>query len=120
MKHLQLYGYSDDSAYITIIDEDGALTHESDDCFARTAYAEIKNDNEGIIVAFNYTGTWIIGIGQLDEGIPIPEWAEHPQIQIMDDGSYTVCLEFYNVPDNITIKWRKFEDFHWVDENDPE
>ena len=112
MKHLQLFGYSDDSAYITIIEPDGLMFHESDDCFERTAYAEISNDEEGIIVAFNYVGTWIIGIGQLDEGIPIPEWAEHPFIQIMDDGAYTVCLELYNVPDNVRIKWRKYNRDH--------
>lgn len=108
-RSLHLFGYSDDSAYITVIENNGAQYHESDDCFGRPAFAEIRNDNEGILVSFSYVGTWIIGIGQLDEGIPIPEWAEHPVTQMMEDGAYTVCLELDNVPEDVRITWRRYD-----------
>ena len=113
MKKLQCYGYSDDSAYIVTIDSDGIPTNYSDDCYDRPAFAEISNGKEGIIVSFNYVGTWAIGIGQIDEGVPIPEWAEHPFIQMIDDGAYTVCLELENVPDDITIKWKRYDHGHF-------
>ena len=113
MKKLQCYGYSDDSAYIKVINTDGSYYCPSDDCFDRPAFAEISNGKEGIIVSFNYVGTWAIGIAQIDEGVPIPEWAEHPFIQMMDDGAYTVCLELENVPDDITIKWKRYDHGHF-------
>ena len=119
MKHLSLWGYSDDSAYITVT-TDRKTYHESDDCFGRVAYAEIFNDNEGILVSFCYVGTWIIGIGQLDETVPIPEWAEHPTIQIADAEAYTVDLEM-DVPDDVRIRWRKYDQQRnqWIEEADP-
>ena len=118
MKHLSLWGYSDDSAYITVSTETEEYS-ESDDCYGRVAYAEISNDKEGILVSFCYVGTWIIGIGQLDEGVPIPEWAEHPTTQMMDDDAYTVALEF-DAPDDIRIKWRRYDQYNsrWIEEED--
>ena len=109
MRSIRLFGYSDDSAYITVIENNGEQYHESDDCFGRPAFAEIRNDDGGILVSFSYVGTWIIGIGQLDEGIPIPEWAEHPTVQMMEDGAYTVCLELDDVPDDVRITWRRYD-----------
>ena len=114
---LQCFGYSDDSAYIKVINGDDCR-HESDYCFDRPAFAEISNGEEGIIVSFNYVGTWIIGIGQIDEGIPIPEWAEHPTTQMMDDEAYTVCLEIENVPDDITIKWKRYDHGYFKEVNE--
>lgn len=111
---LQCYGYSDDTAIIEGYVEEGQnrgqkiLTRDCG-CFNRPAYAEITSGNEGIILAFNYVGTWAIGIAQLDEGIPIPEWAEHPYTQMIDEGEYSVCLELYGVPDNIKVQWFKMK-----------
>ena len=115
-KHLALWGYSDDSAYITV-STDRETYHESDDCFERVAYAEIANDDGGILASFCYVGTWIIGIGQLDEGIPIPEWAEHPTTQMMDDDAYTVALEM-DVPEDVRIRWRRYDQQRnqWIEE----
>lgn len=112
MTTIQCYGYSDDSAYIKVIGSDGNYYCPSDDCYDRPAFAEISNGKEGIIVSFNYVGTWAIGIAQIDEGVPIPKWAEHPFIQMYDDDGpecYTVCLEIENVPDDITIKWKRYD-----------
>ena len=105
---LVCYGYSDDVAIIEIYRNDGTGTRSyySDcGCFNRPCYAEVTNSIEGIILAFNYVGTWAVGIAQLDEEIPIPDWAQNPYIQMKEEGDYTVALELIGVPDDVTIKW---------------
>lgn len=102
---LVCYGYSDDVAIIEKYRNDGSKTYTDCDCFNRPCYAEVTNSIEGIILAFNYVGTWAVGIAQIDEDVPIPEWGQHPYIQMMDEGGYTVAFELEGVPDDVTIKW---------------
>ena len=105
---LQFYGYSDDSAYCTIIQADGQPSHQSIDCYERVATFRVEDPNgEGFTVSLFYSpdksATWTVGMGQLDDGIPIPEWAERPFIQLYDPHAYTVCLEFENVPEGTKV-----------------
>ena len=102
---LVCYGYSDDTAIIDIHHNDGTESYSDCGCFNRPCYAEVTNSIEGIILAFNYVGTWAVGIAQIDEDVPIPEWAQHPYIQMRGDGDYTVAFELTGVPDDVTIKW---------------
>lgn len=108
---LLCYGYSDDVAIIEIYRNDGSGTRSyySDcGCYNRPCYAEVTNGTEGIILAFNYVGTWAVGIAQLGEGFPIPEWAQHPYIQRKEEGDYTVTFILEDVPDDVKIKWFYF------------
>ena len=102
---LVCYGYSDDVAIIDIYRNDYIKSHSDCGCFNRPCYAEVTNGTEGIILAFNYVGTWAVGIAQLDEEVPIPDWAQHPYIQMRDDVDYTVALILEDVPDDVNIKW---------------
>lgn len=101
---LVCYGYSDDTAIIEIC-RDGTESYSDCGCFDRPCYAEVTNSIEGIILAFNYVGTWAVGVAQIDEDVPIPEWAQHPYIQMREGGDYTVAFELRGVPDDVTIKW---------------
>lgn len=107
---LVCYGYSDDVAIIDILCNDGTKSYSDCDCYNRPCYAEVTNSIEGIILTFNYVGTWAVGIAQLDEGVPIPEWAQHPCIQMKEEGDYTVAFELRGVPDDVEIKWFYFAD----------
>ena len=102
---LLCYGYSDDVAIIDILRNDGTKSYSDCDCYNKPCYAEVTNGTEGIILAFNYVGTWAVGIAQLDEGIPIPEWGVHPTVQMKEEGDYTVALILEDVPDDVNIKW---------------
>lgn len=102
---LLCYGYSDDVAIIDIHRNDGTKSYSDCDCYNKPCYAEVANGTEGIILAFNYVGTWAVGIAQLDEGIPIPEWGVHPTVQMKEEGDYTVALILEDVPDDVNIKW---------------
>lgn len=102
---LVCYGYSDDVAIIDIYRNDGTKSYSDCGCFNRPCYAEITNSIEGIILAFNYVGTWAVGIAQIDEDVPIPDWAQQPHIQMLDEGGYTVAFELMGVPDDVTITW---------------
>lgn len=102
---LLCYGYSDDTAIIDICRNDGTTSYTDCDCFNRPCYAEVTNSIEGIILAFNYVGTWAVGIAQIDEEVPVPDWAQHPYIQMKEEGDYTVGLELTGVPDDVEIKW---------------
>lgn len=102
---LLCYGYSDDVAIIDTLRNDGTKSYSDCDCYNTPCYAEVTNGTEGIILAFNYVGTWAVGIAQLDEGIPIPEWGTHPSTQMKEEGDYTVALILEDVPDDVNIKW---------------
>ena len=106
---LLCYGYSDDTAIIDILRNDGTKSYSDCDCYNKPCYAEVTNGIEGIILAFNYVGTWAVGIAQLDEEVPIPDWAQHPHIQMKEEGDYTVGLELTGVPDDVEIKWFYFD-----------
>lgn len=101
---LLCYGYSDDTAIIDICRNDGT-SYSDCGCYNKPCYAEVTNGTEGVILAFNYVGTWAVGIAQLDEGIPIPEWGVHPTVQMKEEGDYTVALILEDVPDDVNIKW---------------
>ena len=102
---LLCYGYSDDAAIIDIYRKDGTKSYSDCGCYNKPCYAEVTNGTEGIILAFNYVGTWAVGVAQIDVGIPIPEWGVHPTVQMKEEGDYTVALILEDVPDDVNIKW---------------
>ena len=110
MMRLGFYGYSDDVAYCVIEQDDGKIRHKDIGCFERTATFKIIDPaggkfNVSMFYSPDYSGTWTIGIGMADEGVPLPVWAERPVIQIMDDeeGCYTPYLRFKNVPNDVEV-----------------
>lgn len=109
---LLCYGYSDDEVVIEKITESGRSFTDCG-CFEKPCFAKITNGKEGLFVAFNYIGTWAVGIAQLDEDIPIPEWGVHPTVEV--EGGYSVGLVMYEVPDDVTITWYYHDRDHLVE-----
>jgi hypothetical protein len=76
MKGLTFYGYSDDNfAY----DLDGEGCDEIG-CYDSPAVWEVKTPSgEGLLVVGHYApldvaGCWSVGLSQLDEDVPLPNW----------------------------------------------
>jgi len=60
-----------------------------------------SNPNEGVMIVYTYTGCWAIGLGQIKDDAPIPDWAKNPKY---DWEGYTVKMTL-TVPDDAEIVW---------------
>lgn len=70
MKELRFYGGSDD-----LFECEGAFREEVY-CFEKPGIYHLKS-SEGEMKVIGYymdTGLWSVGVSQVDEGIPLPEW----------------------------------------------
>jgi len=105
MRELQFAGYSDDTFGLindTKVDHDNCASGKP---IVFKVYRE-SNDKEGMFVvgqynAIPYCGAWLIGVSQLDDGMPLPAWvtdvsqAEHNEYTSI----FTLC-----VPDDAVIE----------------
>lgn len=94
------------------------LYGNSDDCreidgdFCEEEYSDVAKitapDGSGLYVIWSYSekvhnGCWSIGFQQLDEDIPIPEWARMLEMYTACNG-YSVKIKMM-VPDDVEIEW---------------
>jgi len=80
MKELRFGGYSDDT-----FGEDTPRGDDYDNCASgKPIVFQIKSGGEGLNIVGQYAGNdwqrwmpgcWLIGIQQMEEGIPIPNWS---------------------------------------------
>lgn len=98
------------------------ISGSSDDCrdilgdFHEEEYQDvakaIRPNGEGFYIIWSYSekvknACWSIGFCQLDEDIPIPEWAKNIRMDTAEYGySVRMCLE---VPDDVQIIWEEEE-----------
>lgn len=103
MKKMVIYGSSDDCR---IIGGD----------FSKGSYSDVAKvtdkDGNGFFIIWSYSekvrnGCWCIGIQQLDEDVPIPDWARDIKVTMAKRG-YSVVYEL-NVPDDVTAEWEDEE-----------
>ena len=103
MKKMVIYGSSDDCRII------GGDFHEEEYC----DIAKVTDkDGKGLYIIWSYSekvrnGCWCIGIQQLDEDVPIPDWARDVKVTMSERG-YSVVYEL-NVPDDVIIEWEDEE-----------
>ena len=80
--------------------------------FSEEEYCDVAKvtdkDGKGLYIIWSYSekvknGCWCIGIQQLDEDIPIPDWARDINVTMSERG-YSVVYEL-NVPDDVTVEW---------------
>ena len=99
IKKMIIYGSSDDCRII------GGDFHEEEYCDVAKV---TDSDGDGIYVIWAYSekvnnGCWCIGFQQLDEDIPIPDWARDVKVTMAKRG-YSVEYEL-NVPDDVIVEW---------------
>jgi hypothetical protein len=99
MRNLAFYGASDD-----LFEIEGSGKGEPDEvgCFNSTATAQILTlDGDGLHVVAKYAPSevacWMIGLMQLDEGKPLPDWPMRWKAE-----GYSVRLEI-DAPDDAKI-----------------
>ena len=80
--------------------------------FCEEEYSDVARlttpDGSGLYVLWSYSekvhnGCWSIGFQQLDEDVPIPEWARMLEMSTADRG-YSVKMTM-TVPDDVKIEW---------------
>ena len=103
MKKMIIYGSSDDCRIIG-----GDFSEEEYSDVAKVT----DKDGKGLYIIWSYSekvrnGCWCIGIQQLDEDVPIPDWARDVKVTMAKRG-YSVVYEL-NVPDDIIIEWEDEE-----------
>ena len=100
---LKFYGASDD-----LFEIDGTKGEEPDEigCFERVPTVKVAFDDEtGLFVTAHYApnnsaATWMIGISQIEEDMPLPDW---PMRWSAPGGrGYSVELEI-DVPDGVIV-----------------
>lgn len=101
MRTLKFYGASDDLFYI-----DGTTKDEPDEigCFEKIVTLWVGNEDEGLFVTGMYapnnsSGCWMVGISQVDENMPLPNWKMSWGI---GGRGYSVELTI-EVPDDIAV-----------------
>ena len=99
MKKMVIYGSSDDCRII------GGDFSEEEYCDVAKV---TDSEGNGFFIIWSYSekvrnGCWCIGIQQLDEDIPIPDWARDIKVTMAKRG-YSVEYEL-NVPDDVTVEW---------------
>jgi len=106
-KKLTFTGHSDDLFCVSINDQ----PHEEIDCFSQKAIYILEAESGTILVIgkYSYDGTWLIGIMQVGEECPIPDWKM--EIKANPDCSYSPLL-IIECPDDI-----KVDDFNNSDDN---
>ena len=101
----RIHGYSDDVAII-----EGAFNKEAG-AFEKARIGRFDApDGSGLLVIAQYSeiirnGCWMIGITQIDEDHPIPEWAGTLNLVQCDDVEYSPEIRFPNIPEGTTFKW---------------
>lgn len=99
-KILQFYGASDDNFCYAV----NGKSYDEIGCFEAKPFAVIKSEStgEGMIITGNYslnqTCTWSIGVSQLEEDAPLPDWL----IQFTAEGYTTKC--HVEVPIDATVE----------------
>lgn len=96
MKELRFYGASDD-----LFECEGAIREEKGCYDSPGVYHLISEEGELLVIA-NYTGKgcWSIGLCQVDEDVPIPQWQTSFS---MHEKGYSVVLTI-QVPDDTMLK----------------
>lgn len=98
-RQMEFYGESDDRREIS-----GDFREEE--------YSDVVRltapDGSGLYVIWSYSekvhnGCWSIGFQQLDEDVPIPEWARMLEMSTAKRG-YSVKITM-RVPDDVKIEW---------------
>ena len=98
-RQMEFYGDSDDRREIS-----GDFREEE--------YSDVVKltapDGSGLYVIWSYSekvhnGCWSIGFQQLDEDVPIPEWARMLEMSTAERG-YSVKITM-TVPDDVKIEW---------------
>ncbi|MCU1787486.1 hypothetical protein CUU54_01265 [Pectobacterium polaris] len=95
MKELKFYGMSDDLFMC-----DGAIREEIG-VYRNPGIYHLKSSKGEMLVIACYTdaGCWAIGIGQVNEGTPLPAW---PTSFGQRDSGYSAVLTI-QVPDNTVL-----------------
>lgn len=99
MKELKFHGYSDDT-----FGEYGITNEDVDNCASmKPIQCIIRSGTDGLIVTGQYSrnnnGCWDIGIGQLNEDVPLPNW----NMRFVADGYSTIL--YIEVPDDAALEW---------------
>lgn len=105
MKNLRFEGHSDDT-----FGEYGLTNEDFGNCATGTPFVcrIVSDSGEGLHVWGQYAGKdwpnkapgcWMVGIQQLDEDRPIPNWPMR-----FTSGGYTVELHI-EAPDDVTLEW---------------
>lgn len=94
-KTLKFYGASDD-----LFEVEGAIREEIG-CFNELGIYHLKSAEGEVLVVATYTdeGCWAIGLGQVEEGKPVPAW---PVSFTMHERGYSVQLTI-DVPDDTQL-----------------
>lgn len=93
-------GYSDDT-----FGEYASTNDDVDNCASlKPIHCVLRSGQDGMIITGQYannpiSGTWMIGIAQLDEDILLPDW----NMAFGSEG-YTATLSL-DVPDDTTLEW---------------
>lgn len=98
---LKFYGASDD-----LFEVEGTIGGEPDEigCYDETAAVKVANEHGGLFVVAHYApknlaACWSIGLMQLDEDVPLPNW---PMKWSTGGRGYSVLLEI-EVPDSAVV-----------------
>lgn len=101
--NLEIYGASDD-----LIEIDGDIREEfyaksygknlEGNSFALTRWEGDQIEGMEVHVRYEATGCWSVGISQLEEDKPLPDWGA----SLSGDG-YTAKLILSNVPDDVKL-----------------
>lgn len=102
MRKLKFYGASDD-----LFEIDGTSGNEPDEigCYDRPCVVKVSNDHAGLHVVGIYApgdgpACWSLGIMQLDEDVPLPDW---PMTWSVSGRGYSVALEI-DAPDSAVVE----------------
>lgn len=101
-KTLRFEGYSDDN-FIYTVDGKGHGDYGYDNCAQERPIGFRVASSEGqMVVVGDYfqvpLGTWSVGVAQVDEDEPIPDWP----VRFVNAHGYSVGLEIV-VPDDATV-----------------
>lgn len=96
MKELRFYGAIDD-----LFECEGAIREEKG-CYDRPGVYHLISEEGELLVIANYTdnGCWSIGLCQVDEDVPVPQWQTSFS---MHEKGYSVVLSI-QVPDDTMLK----------------
>lgn len=94
------WGYSDDTIIVEV---------KPNRCYDYNAFEKtpmevvVSSGGESCRIVFTYTGVWGVGISQIDEEVPLPEWASHASFETNFSACrYTVAM-ILQVPEDVTV-----------------
>jgi hypothetical protein len=97
-KTIKFLGHSDDVIHVETIYPDGKKSIEEYGFKDSEDLAKFNIGNKMTIYAM-YDGTWMFGVGQWDEDIPLPDWP----VRFTGSSGYTVHFEV-DVPGGMPFK----------------